>query len=269
MDKHTIKTKGNPSGIEFIESAKLLCDGEHYLPSHCFSYVMSGTLTLSDGTGIKTFKKGEYLFGAGNRLVKPRKSPDPDDLFRAVVVIMDEELLQNFCKEYRIPEKKNRMQTSVFPLQATVLMQNYFDSLLPYFDRKMPDSLVVLKKNEAVMLLINQYPELEDILFNFSAPGKIDLEEFMNHNFKYNTRIKSYAYLTGRSLATFKRDFQKIFDSTPGKWIQQKRLDEAYYLIREKGLKPSDVYLEVGFETLSHFSDTFKKRFGIPPSMLK
>lgn len=269
MEKHSKTTKGNPDGIEFIESAGLLCDGEHFLPYHCFSYVMSGTLILSDQTGTKTFGRGEFLFGAGNRLVKIKKTPEPDNLFKAVAVVMDEKFLQNFCKDYQVAERTIRKEKTAFSLEPTILLKNYFDSLFPYFDIKLPESLVSLKRNEAVMLLINDYPELADILFNFSIPGKINLEEFMSQNFRYNTEIKRFAYLTGRSLATFKRDFQKIFNTTPNRWLQQRRLEEAYFLIKEKGQKPSDVYLEVGFETLSHFSDSFKKRFGLTPSMLK
>jgi AraC-like DNA-binding protein len=34
------------------------------------------------------------------------------------------------------------------------------------------------------------------------------------------------------------------------------------------GKKPSDVYLEVGFEDLSHFSFAFKKEFGKAPSLV-
>jgi len=54
----------------------------------------------------------------------------------------------------------------------------------------------------------------------------------------------------------------------PSQWLLKKRLVEAYYQIREKGHKPVDVYLNVGFENLSHFSYTFKKEFGVAPSML-
>ncbi|WP_420152907.1 helix-turn-helix domain-containing protein, partial [Siphonobacter sp.] len=75
-------------------------------------------------------------------------------------------------------------------------------------------------------------------------------------------------YLSGRSLATFKRDFEKIFHLSPHRWLLNKRLQDAYFLIKEKGRKPSEVYLEVGFEDLSHFSFAFKKAFGQPPSLV-
>jgi AraC-like DNA-binding protein len=109
---------------------------------------------------------------------------------------------------------------------------------------------------------------LKDILFDFSDPYKIDLEAFMNKNFHFNVTLDRFAYLTGRSLATFKRDFQKTFNTSPRNWLQQRRLQEAYYLITEKGKTTSDIYLDLGFENLSHFSFAFKKQFGYAPTEL-
>jgi AraC-like DNA-binding protein len=54
----------------------------------------------------------------------------------------------------------------------------------------------------------------------------------------------------------------------PGRWLLNKRLQEAHHLIKNKKRKPSDVYLEIGFEDLSHFSFAFKKLFGVAPSHL-
>jgi AraC-like DNA-binding protein len=81
-------------------------------------------------------------------------------------------------------------------------------------------------------------------------------------------QLQRFAYLTGRSLATFKRDFEKIFHLSPSRWLQQRRLQEAHYLIKEKGKAVSDVYLDLGFEDLSHFSFVFKKKYGVAPSKI-
>lgn len=84
----------------------------------------------------------------------------------------------------------------------------------------------------------------------------------------FNLTLEKFGYLTGRSLTTFKRDFKKAFNSSPQKWIIQKRLELAHYQLSEKGRKPKDLYLEIGFENLSHFSFAFKKHFGYAPTEL-
>lgn len=156
--------------------------------------------------------------------------------------------------------------TAVKTLTNAPVFQRFFDSLRPYFDMLLPEPVAKLKKQEALTLLLHFDPALQNVLFDFGQPGKIDLEAFMRQNFRFNVELKQLAYLTGRSLATFKRDFDKIFHTSPTRWLYQKRLEEAYYLLSEENKCPSDVYHEVGFESLSHFSHAFKHLFGRNPS---
>ncbi|WP_316834331.1 helix-turn-helix domain-containing protein [Pedobacter nutrimenti] len=48
----------------------------------------------------------------------------------------------------------------------------------------------------------------------------------------------------------------------PRHWLQERRLTEALHLIESKKMKPSTIYLDLGFEGLSHFSHSFKRKFG-------
>jgi len=88
----------------------------------------------------------------------------------------------------------------------------------------------------------------------------------MNAHYRYNVEIERFAFLTGRSLSGFKRDFEKRYNISPSRWLVQKRLQEAHYLIEEQGQRPTTVYLDLGFENLSHFSNAYKKTFGYAPS---
>jgi AraC-like DNA-binding protein len=82
----------------------------------------------------------------------------------------------------------------------------------------------------------------------------------------YDLSIGEIALYTGRSLATFKRDFKKISNLSPQKWIMQKRLNVAYEKIKEGGEKIADVCFDVGFKNRSHFTTAFKKQFGFTPT---
>ena len=90
----------------------------------------------------------------------------------------------------------------------------------------------------------------------------------MEKNFMFNMPMEKFGYLTGRSLTTFKRDFKKKFDTTPQKWLTQKRLELAHFHLTDKHKRVVDVCYEVGFENLSHFSYAFKKHFGYAPTTL-
>ena len=89
----------------------------------------------------------------------------------------------------------------------------------------------------------------------------------MEKHFTEDLSIQDFARYTGRSLATFKRDFARISSLTPQKWLIQRRLADAYDLIFKYNRKAKDIYLEVGFKDISHFYRTFKKQYGTLPSI--
>jgi AraC-like DNA-binding protein len=72
--------------------------------------------------------------------------------------------------------------------------------------------------------------------------------------------------LSGRSIATFHREFKRTFNTSPHQWIKERRLLKAKELLTLTNRKPSDIYIELGFEDLAHFSRSFKKHFGKNPS---
>lgn len=78
--------------------------------------------------------------------------------------------------------------------------------------------------------------------------------------------MEEIAAYTGRSLATFKRDFKKISDLSPQKWLIKKRLEKAYEIIKNSKSTVTDVCYEVDFKNRSHFTTAFKKYYGYPPT---
>lgn len=243
-------------------------EGEQFVPEHVLSYQIAGTLFLNDGVRDYVCKEGDFRFTKRNKLLKFNKQPPENGEFKSISIYLDQQTLRNFSMEFDYQATPQHDDVTVVMLRSDQLLTSYIASLMPYqaFQPPTNEHLMSLKLKEAILILLQSHPEMKDVLFDFTEPGKIDLEGFMNQNFHFNVQLKRFAYLTGRSLATFKRDFEKIFHISPSRWLLQKRLEAAHYLIKEKGKAPSEVYLETGFEDLSHFSFAFKKAYGVAPS---
>jgi AraC-like DNA-binding protein len=219
--------------------------------------------------------KGTYIFNAGDIFLIPRNQlatiinyPKDGAPHKTVVMHLSIERLRDFYAGLGLKPKPAAYQ-KIRRFQNHPLLESCLASLVPYFDIKdLPENIASLKIAEAISILRSIDPSIDGVLSNFEEPGKIDLGTYMEKNFMFNMPIEKFGYLTGRSITTFKRDFKKLFNTTPQRWLTQKRLELAHYQFVEKKCKPIDVCYEVGFENLSHFSFAFKKRFGYAPTEL-
>lgn len=244
-------------------------EGEQFVSNHSFGLVISGTMELDDGRKKATFTDGDLYATFKNHLLKFVKYPSGSGGIKTLSITFDDEVLHNFSREYGYRAAATKENTPAFTRIKEKTLLAFMQSLLDYEELLNSDvstDLVRLKQKEALLLLLKYDETLKDVLFDFSEPYKIDLDAFMNQNYHFNVKVERFAYLTGRSLATFKRDFQKTFHTSPRNWLQQKRLQEAHFLITQKGKISSEIYLDLGFENLSHFSYSFKKHFGYAPT---
>jgi AraC-like DNA-binding protein len=213
------------------------------------------------------FKAGDYRFIRRNQLTKYVKRPGQQG-FQSIAVHIDQGTLKEMAAVYNVSYKTPYQGKDVTLLKQDTWLENYTNSLTPYLNTSgvYSEALVSLKAKELVLLLLQTSPSVGQALFDFDLPGKIDLVAFMNTHYRYNVGLDRMAFLTGRSLSTFKRDFKRIFNTTAGRWLTRKRLEEANFLIAQKGKTASAIYLDLGFEDLSHFSSAYKKVFGKAPS---
>lgn len=230
---------------------------------------VSGQFTLETSVQTIVINGGELLLIGKNQVGTMTKVPPPGAPYETIVISLQEDLLRTIALEEDLASEAKYQGLPNRKIPMNDFLKGYFLSVVPYARQagtETTDALGLLKVKEAILLLLQTLPELRDFLFDFSAPHKIDLEKFMLNHFRYNIPIDQFAQLTGRSLSAFKRDFRQVFGSAPRQWLQEKRLDTARYLIGTKHRKASEVYLELGFQSLSHFSYAFKQKFGHPPS---
>ncbi len=242
---------------------------EQFIPEHFFLYIAKGLIHGYDGNKKQTLQAGEYCLVIKNRLASYNKEKVNNE-FEKVVIVFDEVFLKKFQEKYKATATDFKTSKAFLQLEKSGLVPNFIHSLLPYYNHsgKIDKAFADVKREELLIILLQNQPDLAGIFFDYGIPEKINLEAFMNRNFKFNVSIQRFAYLTGRSLSAFKRDFKQTFNETPNRWLIQKRLQEAHFLIDKKKQKPSEIYLELGFEDLSHFSFAFKKQFGLSPAEL-
>ncbi|GAB3755939.1 helix-turn-helix domain-containing protein [Spirosoma pomorum] len=240
-----------------------------FVSEHWLVLIVSGSSELLSQQGIVSHPAGTLGLIRKNQLVKAVKKVGNAYTFSSISICLDQKTLQKFSADYGVVSDSPYVGETNVIMDVDPVMKSYFDSLMPYFAQpeKLTPALAHIKTMEAIELLLRK-ASLKNFLFDFSEPHKLDLEAYMNRHFSYNVPLAQFAKLTGRSLSAFKRDFAVIFRSTPERWLQKKKLEMAYFLIAQKKRKPSDVYLETGFENLSHFSVAFKKEYGVNPSEL-
>lgn len=244
---------------------------EQIVQEHALAYMVSGNTEFITNSGVKIFGPGNMGLIRKNQLLKALKLPEESGKpYKAINVIFNQQTLRAYAAERNIEKQEVYWGNPIHLISANQFLESYFQSLIPYFDhpKELTPSLAEIKTREAIELLLKVNNDFKKLLFDFSEPFKIDLESFMNKNFIFNIPISEFARLTGRSLSTFKRDFSKRFATSPEKWLREKRLKEAHYLIAKEKRKASEVYLHVGFENFSHFSASFKEQFGYNASSI-
>jgi len=232
-----------------------------------------------EGRKIWHTSEGSYDIGAGS-CVFVRKGAFVLEQFVDVgfclvlFFIPDDFICQTLGKKFSAPVR-HAGHRQVIHLNSSETLAVFFSSMSSYFSeaREPAQSLLELKFKELILTIANN-PGNAELLSYFcllvNEPRAVSLERIMTDNYRYNLKLEQFAQLSNRSLSAFKRDFQTVFRTTPGKWLLEKRLLYAKGLLNNNAKKAiSEVAFESGFETLAHFSRSFKQRFGVVPSSMK
>lgn len=239
---------------------------------HTLIYICSGEMEIEE-LGRKTrLREGDCAFLRRDHRLTMQKRGSESCPFRDIVLRFNRKFLRSFYQTIdrrSLPQDARRDKRSLVVLpSARPDIRSLFTSLRPYLDADTAPAaeIVKMKLTEGLYVLLNTDKSLYASLFDFTEPWKIDLLEYMNENFMLELSMEELASSTGRSLATFKRDFKKISDLTPQKWIIRRRLEAAHDMIASKRTRVSDICYHVGFKNLSHFSKAYKRMYGVSPT---
>ena len=212
---------------------------KHYtdrMEAHQLRYVLHGEMTVDDGRQQLKVGSGQCVFLRRDHRIKTRKYPLDKEDFQCITLVFQRDFLRTYFRELDRPS---------------------LDSSLPRFD----ESVILLPR---LLALLSADDRFYPTLFDFAESWKIDILDFLNSNYMYEFTLSELANYTGRSLATFKRDFAKVSSLSPEKWLLNRRLEAAYDLLSKgKGnIGVTDAAYKVGFKNRSHFTKSFKEPLG-------
>lgn len=246
---------------------------ETRMPAHVLIYVRQGILRVTYKRHTEEARAGEVMFIRREHKVKIQKSNDGELPYSAISIRLERKALMEHWRNIRSTEQPKDSQTLTrvcLNLSSHEPLMQLFERLKPYVDGSQIPSAETIdhEQHEAIRLLLQTDVRFYPTLFDFAQPWKIDIMRFMEKNFAEDLTLAEIANYTGRSFATFKRDFAKLCDLSPERWLTERRLQAAYDLIANGHLSVNDAYERVGFKNRSHFSFAFKNKFGVAPSMV-
>ncbi len=127
-----------------------------------------------------------------------------------------------------------------------------------------------IKLNELIYLILSD----EDgcIKRKVLRSSDADSGHFINiiyENIFNDISIERLAELTNRSLTSFKKEFKRLFNAPPHRWIIEQRLDRAKIMLSSTNRTVSEIGLECAFSNISHFIKLFKHRYKETPASFR
>ena len=240
--------------------------------SNYLVYIMDGRRVWHTSHGSYELQKGSCVFVRKGACIVEHFM---DSTFCVLVFFVPDEFICEVLKSKSTPIcKSGESYDPVMAIDNNEAVQAFFQSMLSHFDaNRAPDASLLELKFRELILTIADNPANRELLAYFSAllqePQSVSLQRVMEDNYCFNLGLEEFARLSARSLSAFKRDFQRLYNTSPGKWLIKKRLDHALHLLTNMDKSVSDTAFESGFESASHFSRAFRQHFGTSPLAVK
>jgi AraC family transcriptional regulator, exoenzyme S synthesis regulatory protein ExsA len=237
-------------------------------------HVLSGVTTWKISSGTWSAEAGQTVFFKKGAHISPQHPVEdlcvqlyflPDAFIRQTVIELTADL-PTVSEPLDARERAIRVNNDL-------ALSAFFQAMTVYFsaDEKPPEALLKLKLKELLTsFLVGQSNlPLSAYFRSLAACGAPSIPAIMEMNFCHNLPIEAFAQMCHRSLSSFKREFQKHYGTSPGRWLLERRLERSASLLQTTGLSVTEVMFECGFEELSHFSRAFKEKFGLAPSVYR
>jgi AraC-like DNA-binding protein len=244
-----------------------------FLHTNCLIYVLEGYKQLHFSDETVTVDRDKLLLIKSGLYVMSGFIPEGLN-YQAVIIYCSDEVLRKFCLKYFPAGERTSIKASPYlKIQTNELLDNFRDQYLGYFNKDFSnlEAILQVKLYELLLLLLSgeNREEVKTWLQAIAFERPMEIGHIVKKHLFHQLTLEEFAKLSGRSLASFKRDFQALYHTSPKKWIHQQRLIHAKMLLQTGNQNVSEVAYASGFENIPYFTRSFKKEFGVTPSQAR
>jgi AraC-like DNA-binding protein len=157
----------------------------------------------------------------------------------------------------------------IMEIKMNDTIRAFFYSIIPYFSQKLPPSeaLLELRFKELLFNVLMEPGNLGILAYAYYINEKngTPLWQIVESNYMFNLTIAEFARMSNKSVTSFNKEFQEYYNTTPGKWLTNRRLEHARLLLKSSKKNISEIVYNTGFENISHFSRVFKEKYRLSP----
>jgi len=242
-------------------------DNHRLLSTHALTIVVRGGLLVHNDDDLPTqIKKGEMVLLPKGLYAITDLIPD-NEVFEAFVLFFDESIIEKLqINSIEESTKEIEPQPKVFHQNKQLI--DYLTAFRKLYDViSAPPEMCELKLIETLnyILELDEGEVFRRALAELSIKPKKNLSRFMELHFDKPLDVEQYARLAGVSVATFRRKFHQEFNTSPKKWLIQKRLSKAQEILKQNEVPVNQVALAAGYTDIPHFIKSFEQHFSISP----
>ncbi|MDR0262390.1 MAG: AraC family transcriptional regulator [Sphingobacterium sp.] len=243
--------------------------GGMFLKDHMLLFVLQGTNCITHGKHKYIVHKNEMVLLKKNISITYDKtgSSENGEIYESMMFFLKDEFISDFMKMANIKNMKTERLADVNIKPVYEPLLSFVSSIKGHFNapEKVDKRLIRMKIMELLFDLAQFDNNLLLQLIQLKKQFMTDITTVVEENFMSPLRLEDLAYLSGRSLASFKRDFNTIYKVAPAQYIKEKRLNKAKELLTSTDWPVNEICYSIGFENISHFSRAFKVYTGKSP----
>lgn len=258
--------------IANYEAYKHVSKNKINLNKNVFSFLLDGQKDIHFSNDIVSIDHTQaLLLASGNFLTTELVGANS---YSCLLFFFSQKNINDFLLKYghlSNPKDFNKTASNspYFLIQKDNFIIHFINSIQQIYglNQTISQKILELKFEEIMLYLADKYGQsffvyLHSLLIN---ERELSFKMVIEKNLYTSLNIDEVAFLCNMSVSTFKRKFTQLYQESPGKWFQLKRLNKAKKLLLNNEATPSEIYMDFGYDSLSNFSTAFKNQFGYSP----